>query len=173
MKICSRHSSASHLNPKFCKASFLRSWLTTWFCRDSQKSSMSPFFTLFDVPPTLTGTIPVFISCCFYRQNLQSSHEFKYPPSKEFYFSLLPVASCFNLLMALLKMLLLVCPITYYILVKFHALEFSYRPYKIERTSKSCILFQDGGSVLLYGPYKYICVSIKCFKLIYFALKYF
>ena len=134
---------------------------------------MSPFFTLFDVPPTLTGTIPVFISCCFYRQNLQSSHEFKYPPSKEFYFSLLPVASCFNLLMALLKMLLLVCPITYYILVKFHALEFSYRPYKIERTSKSCILFQDGGSVLLYGPYKYICVSIKCFKLIYFALKYF
>ena len=83
-------------------------------------SSMSPFFTLFDVLPALTGTIPVLIPCCFYIQNLQSFHEFKYPPS------------CFNLLMALLKMLLLVCPITYYILVKFHALEVSYRPYKGE-----------------------------------------
>ena len=33
-------------------------------------------------------------------------------------------------------------------------------------------LFQDGDGVLLYGPYKNICVSIKFLKLIYFSLSY-
>ena len=50
MKICSRHSSASHLNPKFC--SFISSQLTTWFCHDSQKTSMPPinFKTDIEIP---------------------------------------------------------------------------------------------------------------------------
>ena len=56
-------------------------------------------------------------------------------------------------------------------MVKFRAFKFAYRPYKGENLYILNFhkLFQDGGSVILYGPYKHICGSIK---FLYFALNY-
>ena len=36
-----------------------------------------------------------------------------------------------------------------------------------------CVCSVESAPVLLYGPYKHICVSINFLKLMYFALNYF